>query len=181
MADFAFLESIPYEHYNRVDAQTVNAVNIFAQTDKGAAFVTTEYRPRYDGQRLETNSRCHNIEAQTAKEWFCDSGGKYYLSYHCLSGSFHNPLDFLAHVENKPYTFRRIPFLDMFIPCLMGEVPFTTFHGNLNEISAAFEYKIYDEGILTAVIESANRILARDGQPGWEYVDGRVKARMNAG
>ena len=51
MTDFAFLESIPREHYNRVDAQTVNAVNIFAQMDKGAAFVTTEYRPRYEAQR----------------------------------------------------------------------------------------------------------------------------------
>lgn len=174
MTDFAFLESAPYERYNRVDTQTVNAVNIFAQTDRGAAFVTTEYRPRYEGQRLGTNSRFHNIEAQTAIKRFCDSGGKYYLSYHCMSGSFHNPLGFLAHIESKAYTFRRIPFADMFIRCRMGKAPCVIFHGNLNEISAAFEYYIYDEGILTAVIDAVNRILARNGQAGWEYRDGEV-------
>lgn len=177
MTNFTFTESAPYEHYNRVDAQIVQTVDVFAATDKGAAFVTRMFKP-FHGGRLLTDSRCHNIEAQTAKERFCESDGKYYMSYNCLSGSlFNNPLDFLAHVENKAYTFRReLRFAPMFIPSKRTDsVPFVTFHGNLKQISVAFGYVIYDGDILTAVIEAANRILARDGKAGWEYKDGEIR------
>lgn len=181
MTDFTFTESAPYEDYNGVDAQTVNAVDIFALTDKGAAFVTTEYRPWYNGQRLGTDSQIRNISAREEKERFCQSDGKYYLSYNCLSDSFHNPLDFLAHVEKNRYTFEReFRNFPMFAASKRADsIPFFRFHGNLKFLSAAFLYVIYDEGILTAVIEVANRILARDGKIGWEHRDGEVRRATN--
>lgn len=177
MTDFTFTESAPREYYNRVDAQYVAAVDVFALTDKGAAFVTTEYRPWYNGQRLGTDIQIHNISAREEKERFCQSDGKYYLSYNCLSDSFHNSLVFLAHVEKNRFVFEReFRNYPMFAASKRADsIPFFRFRGNLKFLSAAFSYVIYDEGILTAVIEVANRILARDGKTGWEYRGGEVR------
>lgn len=89
------------------------------------------------------------------------NGGAYVSFYGFCPG----PLEMLTEMEERGHTFTEPDGL--FVDCRSSESygeGFVDFHGNRNEVSAAFYYRIYDMDFLKAVKEAARKIARKGGK-----------------
>lgn len=91
-----------------------------------------------------------NAELEEIKKQLIDTGGAY-TRFH---GMYRNPLDMLKEIVERKHTFRE-PDKLYIIPKNRG---FTDFHGNRNEVSAAFHYRLYEADFTRAVQRIAGHI-----------------------
>lgn len=82
-------------------------------------------------------------ELEEIKKLLIDTGG-IYTKFH---GMYKNPLDMLNEIVERKHTFREPDKL--FIIPKNGR--FTDFHGNRNEVSAAFHYRLYETDFIRTV------------------------------
>lgn len=82
-------------------------------------------------------------ELEEIKKLLIDTGGVY-TKFH---GMYKNPFDMLNEIVERKHTFREPDKL--FIIPKNGE--FTDFHGNRNEVSAAFHYRLYEADFIRTV------------------------------
>ena len=87
-------------------------------------------------------------------------------AYIRFCGFYADPLEMLAEMEMRDHIFSDPD--DLFLDCRnnlkgYGE-GFVDFHGNRNEVSAAFHYRIYDVALLEEVKETAAPIIKKSGR-----------------
>jgi len=71
-------------------------------------------------------------------------------NYFKNDGRFENPFEFLSWIKENNYTFREPDEL------FEDWENFVDFHGNLNEYSSSFMYRIYDKNFLNELKEKVN-------------------------
>lgn len=95
-------------------------------------------------------------EREEQKAELLANGGRYFH----FNGFYANPFDMLLEMESREHTFREPD--DLFVDCSNGT--FVDFHGNRNEVSAAFFYRIYDKSVAEKLREAAAPIIERSRQ-----------------
>ena len=115
---------------------------VYMQKDGAEYFVVN--RVVYDSDRawgkyeVDRSQR----EVEDIKAFLTKTDGAYF-KFH---GDYDDPLGMLESIFECGYTFTDD---DHFIEC--ANDGFTDFHGNLNEISAAFHYRIYNAALLDKI------------------------------
>ncbi len=93
----------------------------------------TLFAPKQDKQqRTEAAERLLNLR----------KNGYKFLKFYCPVAD--NPLDFLNFIKENYYTIQRHG--EIFLDC--EDLGFTEFHGNLIELSCAFNFRIYDNKLI---------------------------------
>jgi len=97
-------------------------------------------------------------EREDQKAELLANGGSYF-HFH---GIYADPFKMLAEMENRGHTFTEPD--NLFVDC--SENPrcgggFVDFHGNRNEVSAAFHYRIYDKTLIERIRMAAAPIIER--------------------
>ncbi len=103
--------------------------------------------------RSSNESSADKKDREDRVKQLLENGGLFFR----MNGYKDNPLDYLWVVVKRKYTFttyHSIPGIDR------NEYGFVDFQGNLNEVSAAFFYRIYDEELATVVETVFNLINA---------------------
>ncbi len=83
-------------------------------------------------------------------------------SYFHFHGIYANPFDMLTEMERRGHTFSEPD--NLFVDCRKNPRyggGFVDFHGNWNEVLAAFHYRIYDEALLERIRTAAAPIIER--------------------
>jgi hypothetical protein len=95
-----------------------------------------------------------------AKAMLLKTEGKYFK----LHGKYEKPENMLAEILRRGHSFTEPE--DMFVECRDSKYGggFTDFHGNLNEVSAAFSYRIYDAELLGRIKALTAPMLERQGE-----------------
>lgn len=98
-------------------------------------------------------------ELAATKAFLIQNGGKYFK----FNGIYDDPFEMLAEMERRGHTFTEPD--NLFVDCRgiakgYGE-GFVDFHGNRNEVSAAFHYRIYDEVLLEEIRTAASPIIEK--------------------
>lgn len=107
-----------------------------------------------------------NARMSTAKTMLMQNGGRYFKFY----GIYDDPADMLKEMQERGHTFTEPDSLfDKHDDEYYGG-GFTDFHGNRNEVSAAFHYRIYDNELAEALKNQASVLIDRKGD-GHEQVD----------
>ena len=83
-------------------------------------------------------------EQEAHKNHLRMTGGKYF-KFHGIDD---NPVDWLKRIANGKYHFTTP---DNLYYCSIEEKGYLDFHGNLEEVSAAFFYRIYDKDLAEQV------------------------------
>lgn len=83
-------------------------------------------------------------------------------SYFHFHGIYADPFEMLAEMERRGHTFTEPG--NLFVDC--REKPrygggFVDFHGNRNEVSAAYHYRIYDKALIERIRTAAAPIIER--------------------
>lgn len=97
-------------------------------------------------------------EVERIKSELMQNGGKYFKS----NGFYDNPIEMIAEIEMRGHTF--VEPEDLFVDCQESKgygTGFVDFHGNRNEVSAAFSYRIYDTKMLDAIRAAIAPIVER--------------------
>lgn len=83
-------------------------------------------------------------------------------AYFRFHGFYADPLEMLKEMAERGHTFTEPDrlFVDCRSPKSYGE-GFVDFHGNRNEVSAAFHYRIYDAALLEKIKEAAAPIIKK--------------------
>ncbi|MEY8233212.1 hypothetical protein AALA82_16535 [Oscillospiraceae bacterium 50-16] len=77
-------------------------------------------------------------------------------------GIYADPFEMLAEMEHRGHTFTEPD--NLFVDCRKNPRcggGFVDFHGNRNEVSAAFHYRIYDEALLERIRAAVALIIER--------------------
>lgn len=117
-------------------------VPVYMIKDGHEYFVRNRVINSTDRSYAEYNCKKSAMEVDAAKEALIRNEGTYF----CMYGSFGNPLDMLENMMSKGYSLREPESL--FIHCDSG---FVDFHGNYNEVSGAFFYRIYDMELVSKI------------------------------
>ena len=83
------------------------------------------------------------------------ANGGAYFHFH---GIYADPFEMLAEMERRGHTFTEPD--NLFVDCLETG-GFVDFHGNRNEVSAAFHYRIYDKALIERIRAAVARIIER--------------------
>lgn len=98
-----------------------------------------------------------NSRLEAAKQTLIENDGRYCKFY----GQHPDPADMLKEIERRGHTFTEPE--EIFEDC-HGEHyggGFVDFHGNLNEVSAAFMYRIFDRELAEQLKKQAQPIVER--------------------
>ena len=97
---------------------------------------------------IKLHNEQNAAKIEKAKNQLMENGGQY-LTFHGLQT---NPFDFLNWVKEKGYTLE--VHGELFYESTQKSArPFTDFHGNVLEYSAAFMYRVYDKKVLSSLRE----------------------------
>lgn len=102
-------------------------------------------------------ARQANSRLEAAKQMLTENDGRYCKFY----GQHPDPADMLKEIERRGHTFTEPE--EIFVDC-NGEHyggGFVDFHGNLNEVSAAFMYRIFDRELVEKLKKQAQPIVER--------------------
>lgn len=102
--------------------------------------------PLWHDYELKQSAR----EVAEIKEFLTRTDGKYFK----FNGAFDNPFEMLQNMDVNHHTFTYPD--DLFIDNLDKSGRYFDFHGNRNEVSAAFHYRIYDR----AMVEKLKKAVA---------------------
>ena len=98
-------------------------------------------------------------EIDTRKDELFANNGNFFR----FNGFYTDPLEVLAEMAERGHAFTNPD--DLFIDCRRkdgyGE-GFVDFHGNRNEVSAAFHYRIYDTNILMEIKKAVQLLLKKN-------------------
>lgn len=83
-------------------------------------------------------------------------------AYFKFNGLYSDPLEMIEEIAERKHHFTDP---DSMYYCGIEECGFLDFHGNRNEVSAAFHYRIYDKG-LAEQIQKAVEMLNAENWPG---------------
>lgn len=114
---------------------------VFMERDGKQLFIRNSVRPlRHDSWTKYEHER--SIEdTKKAKAHLLETDGKWF----CFYGRCKSPFEFIKWVQENNYSFR------IFGHLFEEHESFTDFHGNLEEYSAAFSYRIYDEAVINEI------------------------------
>lgn len=102
-------------------------------------------------------ARQANDRLDKAKAMLTENDGRYCMFY----GRHPDPTDMLTEIEQRGHTFTEPE--ELFVDC--HDKPygggFVDFNGNLNEVSAAFMYRIFDRELAEALKKQAQPIIER--------------------
>ena len=79
-------------------------------------------------------------------------------SHFHFHGIYANPFEMLAEIERRGHTFTEPD--NLFVDC-RETGGFVDFHGNRNEVSAAFHYRIYDKALVERICTAVAPIIER--------------------
>ena len=79
-------------------------------------------------------------------------------SHFHFHGIYANPFEMLAEIERRGHTFTEPD--NLFVDC-RETGGFVDFHGNRNEVSAAFHYRIYDKALVERIRTAVAPIIER--------------------
>ncbi|WP_195985340.1 hypothetical protein [Clostridium sp. D33t1_170424_F3] len=102
-------------------------------------------------------ARQANGRLEAAKQMLAENDGRYCMFY----GPDPDPEKLLKEIERRGHTFTEPE--DLFADChdaIYGG-GFVDFHGNLNEVSAAFMYRIFDSELVEKLKKQAQPIVER--------------------
>lgn len=98
-------------------------------------------------------------EREAQKAELLANGGRYFH----FNGFYADPFEMLSEMESRGHTFTEPDKL--LVTCTGGTderiAGFVDFHGNRNEVSAAFFYRIYDESMAEKIREAIAPIVER--------------------
>ena len=83
-------------------------------------------------------------------------------AYFHFHGIYADPFDMLTEMEQRGHTFTEPD--NLFVDCCENPKRgggFVDFHGNRNEVSAAFHYRIYDMALIERIRTAVTRIIER--------------------
>lgn len=124
-------------------------------------FMLKDGREYFVQNRREPDDNWKKEDLERRKAELLANDGAYFRFH----GFYSDPLEMLAEIEKRGHTFTEPNSL--FVDCRSSKSygeGFVDFHGNLNEVSAAFHYRIYDMDFLNAVKEAARKIAGKGGK-----------------
>lgn len=124
-------------------------------------FMLKDGREYFVQNRREPDDNWKKEDLERRKAELLANDGAY-VRFH---GFYSDPLEMLAEIEKRGHTFTEPDSL--FVDCRSSKAygeGFVDFHGNLNEVSAAFHYRIYDMYFLNAVKEAVRKIAGKGGK-----------------
>ncbi|MCM1500522.1 MAG: hypothetical protein NC124_18830 [Clostridium sp.] len=98
-------------------------------------------------------------ELEEIKKLLIDTDG----AYTKFNGIYKNPFEMLKEMAEREHTFREPNKLFIEFP----NRGFVDFHGNRNEVSAAFHYRIYEIDLIKAIQRIAGQVSNRE----WEKAE----------
>ena len=132
----SFIEKAPF--VGSVALVTTVYAPIYMVKDEKEYFVINrvlDYKdPSWHDYELKKSER----EVAEIKEFLLHTDGKYFK----FNGAFDDPFKMLQDMKESGHTFTHPD--DLFIDLLNKPSRYFDFHGNRNEVSAAFHYRIYD-------------------------------------
>lgn len=146
MQEISFIEKEPW-HDNSPFTGACDMFPVYMVKDGKELFVMNRRVP---------DDSWKAAELEEIKKLLMETGGAY-TKFH---GIYRNPLDMLKEIVERKHTFREPDKL--FI--LSENRGFTDFHGNRNEVSAAFHYRLYEADFIGIVQKISGYINNRD----WE-------------
>lgn len=122
-------------------------------------FMVKDGKEYFMWNRREPDDSWKLKEREAQKAELLANGGRYFRFH----GFYADPFEMLAEMENRGHTFTEPD--DLFVDCTDGPggygAGFVDFHGNRNEVSAAFHYRIYDVSLLERIRTAAAPIIER--------------------
>lgn len=122
-------------------------------------FMVKDGKEYFMWNRREPDDSWKLKERERQKEELLANSGRYF-HFH---GLYADPFKMLEEMENRGHTFTEPDSL--FVDCTGKPdgygAGFVDFHGNRNEVSAAFHYRIYDESMVEKIREAIAPIVER--------------------
>lgn len=150
-----FIELEPFETMGGAPFTTMTLVPVFMIMDGEKYFVSN--LPIVGGNH---SPEYHRRELEGYKEQLLQTGGRYFKFY----GFYGDPEELLAATEERGHTFVRPDVLFYEESDEAYGVGFTGFRGNLNEVSAAFAYRIYDKAYAAKLRERIKILTAKNAR-----------------
>lgn len=148
-----FIEKEPWEDKDPLIGETY--LPVFMIKD-GAEYFVINRVAKATGDSLYASQA--NSRLNAAKAMLKANNGKYVK----FDGLYNDPEDMLAEIEQHGHTFTEPE--DLFVDC--HDEPrygggFTDFHGNRNEVSASFMYRIFDNELVDKLKKAAQSAVER--------------------
>lgn len=133
MAAIEFIEKEPY-----------NINTLWAKEQYYPCYMVKDGAEFFLWNRSKSSDRFEKEDIERRKQQLVDNGGAYFKFYD--HSSHDSPIDLLDWLSAKKLTLRTD-----FTAQTFAEGKYFDFHGNLNECSCAFFYRIYDKNIVKEV------------------------------
>lgn len=148
-------------------------IPIYLQRGGQVYFITNKLVAETNETLESAHVTASALDCESIKASFLGSGCRYYKGH----GIHENPLHLMDFMTERAYTFTAFDMESMFWYSKRDDdtVPFTIFHGNLNEISAAFSYTIYDDSIVQELKSLIPAFLRQ--RPGAKNTTGRIPGK----
>lgn len=139
---------VSYDAFNCGDLERVP---VYFEKDCQRHFVINmphEYKSRHDhGGFYDLHLKEGRKDVENYFKQLNSNGGKY-IVFHCINNNGKTLQEFLDWVKDNGYTFDK-DMTDFII-----DKDYVDFHGNLNEYSAAFYFRIYDKTLAASLMDT---------------------------
>ena len=133
-----FIEKEPFNS-SVIPGRTHRLISVFMVKDGVECFVKNRRADITDDGSLWAEQQ--NADIKLAKSMLLSNSGIFYK----LHGAYENPFEMVRWIKANNFTFGNPKELFYMCDEKGYGAGFTDFSGNLNEYSAAFKYRIYDE------------------------------------
>lgn len=148
-----FIEKEPYKSYDQWNMNDCLMYPNFMIKDGKEFFIINRRVPQ---------PKYKDDEIQEFIRQLKENNGRYVTFY----GSNKNPIDMLKSIVEKQFSF--VEPTDLFNKSELSD--FVDFHGNLNELAAAFRYRIYD----TTILKNIEKITSLINNKEWEKANEKI-------
>lgn len=150
-----FIEKEPYSSYDRFNGHDCKMYPTYMKKDGKEFFVFNRREPQSKNEDWLNDIR---------KKQLVKTDGAYF-KFH---GFYDSPIEMLNEIIKRKHHFTD-PESTYY--CSFEKDGFIDFHGNRNEVSAAFHYRIYDEELATTIQKAVEHIIREE----WEKAKGGLK------